>query len=244
MRGDWGGRPGRATAERRNEAGDHRTEWGWARLSRRVTQEVPFRGCPTHRVVRHRDLVDPVRGHHGSLEGPVRDGHDPLRRAAPGPARRPRGASDQRPVPRGQRAAGVHRGRGRPDRQGRASRPGSHRGDDGARRARGDAVPRGPSARHPAGARGRAHVGALRPDHRRPDGPADPQTDPAQALRPVLAVDRMDDARPDDQHRRLVEPRGRRRQPVPAPLDLRPRGDAGREVGNDRLRHLVQPLVR
>ena len=66
-------------------------------------------------------------------------------------------------------------------------------------------------------------VGPVRPDRRRPDGPADAPAGPAQAVRAVLAVDRVDDARPDDQRRRHLEPRARRREPVPAPLDLRRR---------------------
>ena len=185
--------------------------------------EVISGGQPTLRVVRHRDLVDPVRGHHGPVEDPVRARRHPLRRAAARSARRSRGAPDERPLPRGERAARVHRGRGRPDRQRRAPRPGPHRRDDRPGRTGGDALPGGPPARHPAGARGRRLVGPLRADGRRPDGPADAAAGPAQAVRPVLAVDRVDDARPDDQRRRQLEPRARRREPVPAPLDLRPR---------------------
>ena len=63
----------------------------------------------------------------------------------------------------------------------------------------------GPSAlRFPAvhlpdiqhGARDRWRVGALRADGRRPDGSPDATARAAQAVRPVLAVDRMDDACP------------------------------------------------
>ena len=140
---------------------------------------------------------------------------------------------------------GVHRGRGRPDRGRRPLGQGPHRRDDRPRRTGGPAVPGGPPART---SRPEPEVGAivrpLRPDGRRPDGPADAAAGAAQAVRPVLAVDRLDDARPDDQRRRQLEPRARRREPVPAPLDLRPRGPARREVGRDRLRQVVQRLVR
>ena len=92
-------------------------------------------------------------------------------------------------------------------------------------------VPGGPPARHPAGAGGDARLGAVRPDRGRPDGPADATARPPQAVRAVLAVDRVDDARADAQRRWLVEPRAGRRQPVPTPLDLRQRRAARREVG-------------
>ena len=90
--------------------------------------------------------------------------------------------------------------------------------------------PGGPAARHPARAGGRRLIGPLRADGRRPDGPPDATAGAAQAVRPVLAVDRVDDPRPDDQRRRQLEPRARRREPVPTPLDLRRRGHARREV--------------
>ena len=94
------------------------------------------------------------------------------------------------------------------------------------RRAGGDALPRGPAAGHPGRARGRRVVRALRPDDRRPHGAPDAPAGAPSAVRPVLAVDRVDDARPDDQRRRQLEPRARRREPVPAPLDLRRRRGA------------------
>ena len=87
-------------------------------------------------------------------------------------------------------------------------------------------------------------IGPVRPDGRRPDGPADAPAGPPQAVRAVLAVDRVDDARPDHQRRRELEPRARRRESVPAPLDLRRHGDARREVGHGRLREVVQGFVR
>ena len=68
-----------------------------------------------------------------------------------------------------------------------------------------------------------ADIGAVRPDRRRPDGPADATARAPQAVRAVLAVDRVDDAGADAQRRRLIDPRAGRRQPVPAPLDLRRR---------------------
>ena len=50
----------------------------------------------------------------------------------------------------------------------------------------------------------------------------------AQAVRAVLAVDRLDDPGPHAQRRWLVDPRAGRRQPVPPALDLRRRRTAGR----------------
>ncbi len=41
-----------------------------------------------------------------------------------------------------------------------------------------------------------------------------------------------------------LQPRADRRESVPPPLDLRPRGTTRREVRGDRLREVVQPLVR
>ena len=206
--------------------------------------EVSSVGHPAHRVVRHRRLVDPVGGHHRPLEDPVRARRHPLRRAAARSARRSRRAPDERPVPRGQRAAGVHRGRGRADRGRRPHRTRPHRRDDGSGRAGRDALPRGPPARYPGRSGGRRVVGSLRPDGRWPDGPAHAAARAAQAVRPVLAVDRVDDPGPDDQGRRQLQPRAHRRKPVPAPLDLRPRRRPRREVRHDRLRKVVQPRVR
>ena len=155
------------------------------------------------------------------VQDPVRARRHPLRPAAARPARGSGGAPHDGSLPGGERAPGLHRGRGRPHRRLRPPRSGPHRGDDRPRRPRGDPVPRGPPARHPARAGGRPVLGPLRADRRRPHGPPDAPAGAAQAVRPVLAVDRLDDPGPDDQRRRHVEPRARRRQPVPAPLDLR-----------------------
>ena len=64
------------------------------------------------------------------------------------------------PLPRSERAAGVHRGRGRPDRQRRPPRPGPHRRHDGPRRPGGRPVPGRPPAGHPAGARDHGRISA------------------------------------------------------------------------------------
>ena len=114
----------------------------------------------------------------GPSKVPFEAGRHPLRRAAAGPDRRSRGAANERPLPRSERAAGVHRGGGRPDRERRASRPGPHRCDDRQGRAVRTAVPGGPAARHPAGAGDGRFVGALCPDGRRPDGPPTPRPVP------------------------------------------------------------------
>ena len=197
-----------------------------------------------HRVLRDGDLLDPVGRHRRTLEDPVRDGRHPLRRDPAGPDRRSRGASPHGPVPRGERTPGVHRGRGRSHRRPWAPGPGSHRRDDGSRRAGRHPLPGRAPAGHPAGTGGHADIGPLHPDRRRADGPADATAGPPQAVRPVLAVDRLDDAGTHLECRRLVEPRTGRRQPVPAPLGLRRQRAARGEVGGRRLHDVVQRLVR
>ena len=196
------------------------------------------------RIVRHGHLLDPVGSDRRPLEGPVRDGRHPLRRAAPRPPGRPRGAAPNGPVPRGERAPGVHRGRGRTDRRARPPRPGAHRRDNRPCRSGRHPFSGGPPARHPSGAGRDRDIGAVRPDRGRADGSADATARAPQAVRAVLAVDRVDDARPNAQRRRLIEPRAGWRQPVPTPLDLRQRRPARREVGRRGLHDLVQRLIR
>ena len=68
----------------------------------------------------------------------------------------------------------------------------------------------GPAPRHPEGTRGLGKRGPVRAEHRRSDQNPDAAARATQAIRPVLAVDRMDDAVIDDQCRRDVIPRARR----------------------------------
>ena len=61
---------------------------------------------------------------------------------------------------------------------------------------------------------------------------------------PALLRLRMDDAPADPVFGRPVEGIAGRREPVPPPLGLRPRGAARREVGDDRFREVVPRVVR
>src|SRR3954447_2514020 len=161
-------------------------------------------GPHPHRVERDRDLLDPLRGGRRIVQDPVRSRGDALRRAATRSYRRYRDAAHQRPLPRGQRAAGVHRHRGWAHRRDRLSRQGPYRQDDRPRRPRGDPLPGGPDARYPEGTRGVRDVGPLRADDRGPDGDPDAASRPAQALCPVLAIARLDDPRTHDRRRRQL----------------------------------------
>ena len=71
-----------------------------------------------------------------------------------------------------------------------------------------------------------------------------PQARARQALLPGRERLRLDDLAARHLHRRHRQGGARRRQPLPAPLDLRPRRKPRREVGLDRLRRLVPGVVR
>ena len=79
----------------------------------------------------------------------------------------------------------------------RPSRSGPHRGDDGPGRAGRACGSRRSTSPTSSPSPGERDIGPVRPDRRRPDGPADAPARPPQAVRAVLAVDRVDDARPD-----------------------------------------------
>ena len=92
-----------------------------------------------------------------SVEDPIRTEGHPLRPAAPGSDRGSRRPTQDGPFSRGERAAGVHRGRRRSDRGLRSPRSGSHRCHDRPRGA-GRVLPGCPPARHPTRAGGRRVV--------------------------------------------------------------------------------------
>src|SRR5215217_3197294 len=197
--------------------------------------------CIAHRVVGHLPVMDPAGG-----DGRRRDRagvplrHRPLRPAAARGPGGPGGAQGRRPLPVRQRAAGLDRGRRR--RPHRRLRPRRRRPDrqhhhaPGLARAdlRGHAVP-GPAPQ----AGDRRRLGPVRADGRGPHRRTGAAAHPPPALRPVDRPGRLVDPGPDHPHRRPGQLRGRRGQPLPAALDLRPRRQAGRQDGPDRLRPLV-----
>ena len=126
------------------------------------------------REVRHLALVDPVRGHQGADEGPLRGRLHPLRRGAARRDRRHPRTAAGRPLPLREPPDRVGRGRGRRHRRRRLRRGQRRRGElhhhEG--RAGADRVPAGGHARPPDRARLGRPGGDLRPDHRGPHGPA------------------------------------------------------------------------
>ena len=181
------------------------------------------------RVEGRGSVVDPVRGGEGRHEGPVRAGHRPLRRAAAGRAGRSGRLAQAGPVPRGQRPAGLdRRRRRRADHRLRLQRRRRDRLHDDGPRLGQRHLP-GRRLPHPAArARGGRRLGAVPADggrpHRRAGAPARRQA----AVRAVPRAHRVVDAVAHDPRRRSLRVRPRRRQPVPAPLGLRPRRQAGR----------------
>ena len=84
---------------------------------------------------------------------------------------------------------------------------------------------------HPAArARGGRRLGAVPADRRRPHRRAGAPARRQAAVRAVPRTHRVVDAVADDPRRRSVGVRPRRRQPVPAPLGVRPRREAGAQV--------------
>ena len=184
--------------------------------------------------------MDPARGDGGRRDrAGVPPRHCPLRPTAPGEAGGPGGAEGRRPLPVRQRAARLDRGRGRAHRRLRPQRGRPHRQHHPAARLarphlRGHGLPR-PAPQARAGRRLGPVPAVGRRPHRRPS----PAAHPPPALRAVGRPGRLVDPGPDHPHRRPGHLRGRRGQPVPAALDLRPRGHAGRQDRPDRLRPLV-----
>src|SRR4029079_5705451 len=135
-----------------------------------------------------------------------------------------RAAPRRGPVPRGEPAEGVDRGRGRRDRRCGLCRRRSRRlhdvppGPQGDRRAGG--CVRGPAGR--AGDLGRQRP--VRPDGRRARRLSRTTSGQGWADVPDPVGDRVDDARVDPARRRPRRARGRRREPVPPALDLRAHG--------------------
>ncbi len=184
--------------------------------------------------------MDPARG-----DGRRRDRagvpprHRPLRPASPRGAGGPGGAQGGRPLPVRQRAACLDRGRGRPHRRPRPRRRRPDRQHHPAARLARPDLRRDALPRRAAPARDRRRLGPVRAVGRRPHGRAGAAAHPPPAVHPVDRPGRLVDPGPHHPRRRPGHLRGRRGQPVPPALDLRPPGPAGGQDGPDRLRPLV-----
>ena len=208
---------------------------------------LPWRRCCSRadRVVGDLGVVDPQGGHRGGGQAALRAGGGPLRPAAAGPARRPRGVARGQRHPVRQRAPGLDRGRRRrPGHRARAPRPGAHGPHPhAAGRDRPDLL-RGQLPRPARGAGGRRRGRAVHPDGRRPAGHAVAPAGPAAAVSAGLRAGGVVDPGPGDPGRRQRVVRGRRGQLLPAALDLRPRRHPPGQDRADRLRHLVPRVLR
>ena len=196
-----------------------------------------------HRVIGHRDLLDPVGCDRGDAEAPVRARSRTLRQPAAGPhrGRRPRAPASGRPLSRGERARRLDRGGGREDRRPRVRGHGARRLDDLQPRDQGHHDPRRRVRGAAVGARGRRRRRPVRADgrwSRRVPGPAQGRR---QAVREDPVGDRLDDARPHDPSGRVVGARTRRREHVSQALGVRQRGEPRRE---DRGRSTSRPGTR
>ena len=199
-----------------------------------------------HRVIGHRNLLDPVGCDRGDAEASVRARRRTLRQPAAGPhrERRPRAPAGGRPLPRGERARRLDRCRGREDRGPRVRGHGARRVDDLQPRHPGHHDPRRRVRGAPGRAGGTRRRRPIRADgrwSRRVPGPAQGRR---QALRENSVGDRVDDARPHDPRRRVVGARTRRGEHVSQALGVRQRGEPRCEDGNDRLQGLVPGSAR
>ena len=128
--------------------------------------------------------------------------------------------------------------------------------DAGYGRRRGDGLDHGQSRRQgrhvrgggaPASARragGHAGVGHVRADLRRAHRVARAAARAAAAVRAVPRAARVDDAEAHDQRRRFERVRAHRREHVPAPLGVRPGGQARGQGRARRLQAVVPQVVR
>ena len=167
-------------------------------------------------------VLDPLRGHRGRPTICLRLGHHPLRPAAALRGSRPRGPARSRPLSLRQCVTGLDRRRcdGARHRL-RLCRRRPHRVDDGQRGRPPSQVRSGAAARSPAPARAGGRMGAVRPDHRRPDRDAGTAARAAPALHPVAGAPRVDDALADTAHRRSGRTGAHRSQSLPPSLGVR-----------------------
>ena len=224
--GPAGADPQRAAASRGRSSSSSASSRpaGCETLSWRPTTS---RRVDARREVGHRDLVDPVGGDRGHAEAPVRARHRPLRRAAARPARAKETSSGCATRTASARRTCCARGsRSRTARSSTTATPaaalvGSTTFRLGPKDRSSSRACR--SRRSAASPEVSDDTGPLRADRRRPRRLPRAAPGQRQAVLPHPLGDRVDDARADDSRGRLRRARARRREPVPAALDLRRR---------------------
>ena len=159
-------------------------------------------------------------------------------------ARRSGAAPGRRPLPRGERAEGVDRGRGRRDRRSRLPGRRPRRLDDVPPRAQGDRRAGGAVRGSPGRSGDLRRPRPVRADRRRTRGLPGTAARQGRAVVPDPVGHGVDDARAHAARGRPHRARARRREPVPASLDLRPRRQPCPEERHRRLQDVVPRVAR
>ena len=190
--------------------------------------------------------MDPVGGDRRDAEAALRARDDVVRRSAARPARiRPARASPRRGrLSRGERAPRLDRGRRRQDRRLRLLRRRPHRNDAREGRPEDALLSRRRLSAAPDRARGRARLGQVRAERRRPDGAPGAAACEREAVLPGRVGVGVDDAPADHLRGRDFEAPPHRRLALPAALDLRRQRCPRRQERRNRLRALVARVLR